>query len=163
MMTRIQVGLLMMVLGLLNIGCENVAQKAKEGADKAKQSAEEVVKDAKDNAGDAVEEAKENGLHLAAGLADQAMAALGPLKEQLAGLEGLVDKPAEMKTKVTEMLGILDNNLSSLPLPEGVKNGLAALKEQLTKLLEYLGGNVETAPLQEFLKKIKEIGGQLGS
>ncbi|MBL8891937.1 MAG: hypothetical protein JNL67_18315 [Planctomycetaceae bacterium] len=164
MVTRLQVGLLMLMIGLLNIGCEGVAEKAKEEADKAKKSAEQAVKDATDKAASAVEAAKDKSKDIAANLGDQAMALLGPLKEKISGLEALVDKPAEMKTMVTELLGTLDNNLANLPVPEGVKSGLTALKEQLTKLLEYLGGNVEAAQLQEYLKTIKEIvGSQLGS
>lgn len=164
MMMRLQVGLAMMVLGLLNIGCEGTAEKAKAEAEKAKKSAEAAVKNATDKATSAVEGAAETGKDMAAKLGEQAMAVLGPLKEKIAGLDGLVDKPAEMKTMVTELLGTLDNNLANLPVPEGVKSGLTALKEQLTKLLEYLGGNVEAAKLQEYLKTIKEIvGSQLGS
>jgi hypothetical protein len=181
MMTRLKLGMLV-AAGLFLVGCEGVAEKAKTEADKAAKKAEDAMKSATDKASDAVkaatdkagaavEAAKEKGEELAnkgseiAGqLGEQAMALLGPLKEKIAGLEGLVDKPAELKTVVTELLGTLDSNLANLPVPDAVKTGLTALKEQLTKLLEYLGGNVEPGKIQEYLKTIKDIvGTQLGS
>ncbi|MDP1562100.1 MAG: hypothetical protein Q8M16_12035 [Pirellulaceae bacterium] len=114
--------------------------------------------------GEKGEELASKSNEIAGQLGAQAMALLGPLKEKIAGLDGLVDKPAEMKTLVTELLGTLDTRMANLPVPDAVKSGLTGLKEQLTKLLEHLGGTVDAAKIQEFLTTIKEIvGSKLGS
>jgi hypothetical protein len=175
MWTRCNLVLTFAAAGLLFAGCEgtaeDLAKKSKAESEKALAIAEDLAKQATAESEKALATAEEKGKELAsksseiAGqLGEQAMALLGPLKEKIAGLEGLADKPAELKTKVSELLGALDNNMANLPVPEAVKSGLAALKEQLTKLLEYLGGEVDTAKIQEYLNTIKEIvGSKLGS
>lgn len=167
MWTRLNL-VLLAAAGLLVVGCEGAAE---EMAKKAKAEERKAVQAAKDMTDKAAATMKEKSDELAAKsseiasqLGDQAMALLGPLKEKIAGLDSLADKPAEMKVAVTELLGTLDSSMANLPVPEAVKSGLTALKEQLTKLLEHLGGTVDAAKVQEFLTTIKEIvGSKLGS
>lgn len=140
----------------LMVGCEDAADLAK----KAKSEGDKALATAKEKSAELAKEGNE----MASQLGEQAMALLGPLKEKIAGLESLADKPAEMKTMVTELLATLESNMTNLPVPDAIKTGLTALKEQLTKLLEHLGGNVDATTVQGYLKTIKEIvGSQLGS
>lgn len=159
--------LLLAPVSLLSVGCEgtaeDIAKKAQTEAGKALDAAKEKGGELAEKGSEMAGELAEKGTEIAGQLGEQAMALLGPLKDKVMGLESLISKPEEMKTAVTELLGTLDGNLASLPMPEGIKSGIAALKEQLTQLLEYLGGAVEPEKLQGFLKTIKDIAGsQLG-
>jgi hypothetical protein len=149
----------MMVGGVLLAapsGCDTTPTEiAKKAEQQAQQASESLAADA--------EKLMDKGGELAKGLSEQAMSFMGPLKEKLAGLEGLKDKPEELKTTVTEMLQSLESNIANLPLPEGLKTTITQLKEKLQMLQEYLGGAIEPAKLQEYLDGIKDfVSKQMG-
>jgi hypothetical protein len=138
------------------VGCDTTAEDLGKKVDQqAQQAGQSLSADA--------EKMLEKGSELAKSIGAEAMSFLGPLKEKLGGLEGLKDKPEELKTSVTEMLQSLESNIANLPLPDGLKATITQLKEKLQVLQDYLGGAVDPAKLQEYLDGIKEfVKNQLG-
>ena len=143
-----------LLLGALafNCGCPE-PESVKKLSDKASQEAEQVTESLKEEAGKLAEKGEE----MTEKLGEQAKNLFEPLKEKLAGLEGLKDKPAELKTSVTEMLTALETSISNVQLPEPIKTTLDSLKEQLTEFNQYLDGAVEPDKVQEHIDSLKNL------
>jgi archaellum component FlaC len=142
-------------LGLSAILVASHGCSQQEAAD-ALQSAEDTAKGAADTVAKGAEEAVQKGGEIASELGEQAMAFLTPIKEQLGGLEGLKDKPEELKAAVTKLIQSIEDKTADIKLPEAVTTTLATLKEKLVALRDYLAGEVEQAKVDEQIQGIME-------
>lgn len=147
-------------LGLVFAGCAMLLVVGggctKEEASDTLTKAEEAGEEAAATIADKSKEVVEKGGELAQKLGEKATAYLTPLKEKLGNLEGLKDKPEELKKAVTELIQSIEDKSEDVKLPESVSKTLATVKEKLVALKNYLDGKVDQAKIEEHIQEIQE-------
>jgi hypothetical protein len=146
------------VLAVVLGGC---SEEAKQDAEKLKGQATEGAKElggkAEEMAGKAGEKIKEG----AEAFSEQAKGFLGPITDKIGGLDGLKDKPAELKMSVENLIALIESKASTLKLPEGVQKTVDTLKEKLVALRDYLGGETKPEEIDAKVKDVKDAAADL--
>ena len=131
-------------------GCSK--EEATESLKKAEQAAEQTAETIADDTEKVIKEGEE----LAEELGEKALAYLAPLKKKFGNLDGLKDKPAELKEAVADLIKSIEEKAEGVELPETFSNALAAAKDKLVALKEYLEGEVEQAKVEEHIQDVME-------
>lgn len=129
-----------------SIGCSK--QEAEESVKKAEEAAGTIATDAEDVVG--------KGKEIANELGEKASDFINPLKEKFGELEGLKDKPDELKKAVADLIQSIEDKADNIPLPEALNGALATVKEKLEELKQYLEGEVEQAKVEEHIQEIMD-------
>jgi uncharacterized coiled-coil DUF342 family protein len=127
-------------------GCSK--EQAEESVKQAEEAADTIAKDA--------EEVVEKGKEMADELGEKAIAFINPLREKFGQLEGLKDKPDELKEAVTDLIQSIEDKAEGIQLPEALSGALATVKEKLQELKQYLEGEVDQAKVEEHIQEIMD-------
>lgn len=129
-----------------------VAEDVGEAMEKGEEAAGAAVDKGTEIAGDVFDQGKE----LASALSEKASAYLTPIKQEFGSLEGLKEKPDQLKAAVTALIESIEAKAEDIELPESVSSALATVKEKLIALKDYLEGEFEQAKIDEHLKEITD-------
>ncbi len=148
--------------GLLALsGCSQ--QEAADTIKKSEDAVEQAAKSVSDGASEMVEKGKDmagdmadKGKEMASKLSEEAQAYLNPLKEKFGNLDGLKEKPEELKNALTDLVQSMEKKAANVQLPASISDALSAVKEKIEGLIQYLEGEYEQSEINKKLSEIME-------
>jgi hypothetical protein len=146
---------------MLAVALGGCSEEAKEDAAKLKEQAADGAKELGGKAGEMAGKAGDKIKEGAKALSEQAKGFLGPIQEKIGGLDGLKDKPAELKKSVENLIAMIESKASTLTLPAGVQKTMDTLKEKLVALRDYLGGETKPEEIDAKVEDVKDTAADL--
>lgn len=150
------IGIVCVLLLASLVGCSDKAKDAVENAENAVGDVAQDAADMAETAGDNIADAGKKAEEAVSEFGAESVAYFSSMKERFGNLDGLKDKPEELKKWVDDTLKAIEEKAENVQLPDAASNALDAVKEKLVALKEYLAGEVDQAKIDEHIKGIIE-------